>query len=222
MRPLPKEALSANRHVPKITESMGFALLRFKKPQSPFLSRVIRNKHKAQHKRMELNRRMADVAEVAQIEDTWEEIVVEKVLDEVPEGEREWLAKEGRGWGMLDRGWSREYLLASQQAKSIWQSEMDRSIDHGQRMVKILEEEKVLWKKEKNERRRARTGRWPSSKRQDQNQSVDASHGEVESIQNALEEDMTSNEMGEESTAKQSHAAERLVSFRSMGPRAHR
>src|ERR1700709_1700282 len=50
IRPLPREKLTAKRRVPILTHASGVPFLRFKKPQSPFLSRVLRNKLEQKHK----------------------------------------------------------------------------------------------------------------------------------------------------------------------------
>ena len=169
IRPLPKSQLSAIRRVPHLVEASGFAFLRIKKPQSPFLSRVLRQTIKKQIKRYNRQEKMTQEAADAEAEEEWEDIIVERMMDEVEEGSDEegrrkreaWLEGEGREWAMGNDSWKREFLEARREAKATQKRVFERAKEQGRKMVEIYEEEKLLWKKEKNERRREKTGRWP-------------------------------------------------------------
>ena len=115
---------------------------------------------------------MAQEAADAEAEEEWEDIIVERMMDEVEEGTDEegrrkreaWLEGEGREWAMGDDSWKREFLEARREAKATQKRVFERAKEQGRKMVEIYEEEKLLWKKEKNERRREKTGRWPKGK----------------------------------------------------------
>lgn len=157
---------------------------------------------------------MGTEARVAEREGEWEEIVVEKVLDEVPEPQRQWLEKEGREWATLDGGWGREFLIAGGEAKQFRKAEIMRAAEQGDRMVEIFEEEKVLWKKERDERRRKKTGRWPKGKGPDDAQlaRLEGKDGGLPTTKNDIPPTETAGSA--ETTGKP--AAEKLVSFRRM------
>ncbi|KAH0562162.1 hypothetical protein GP486_003136 [Trichoglossum hirsutum] len=72
----PYRNISGRRHVPiLVTCSAGISFLRFKKPQSPYLSRVIRTKIKWRQKMTDLKERLQDEVNHAIGEDRWDEIL---------------------------------------------------------------------------------------------------------------------------------------------------
>jgi hypothetical protein len=74
-RPIPVEELSGRRHVPKIVGANGIPFLRFKKPQSHYLSRIIRNKVAQRMKWFDAIAVIEDDLEMAKLEDVWENAV---------------------------------------------------------------------------------------------------------------------------------------------------
>jgi len=171
----------------------------------------LRNKQEKQWQRFEFIEKMGKEAQIAEREREWEEIVVEKVLDEVEGEKREWLEKEGRDWATLDRGWSREFLNAGREAKGFRKVEIGRAAEQGERMVEIFEEEKVLWKKERDERRRKKTGRWPKGKGPDGSQA----EGKDEGL-STTKKHIPPIETAESAETVERPSAEKLVSFRRM------
>ncbi|CZR61042.1 uncharacterized protein PAC_10938 [Phialocephala subalpina] len=76
IRPLPKEKLTGRRHVPKLVGVHSvFPFLRFKKPQSPYLSRILRNKVKKKHLRYERIDEMDELVAMGELEDGWDKIL---------------------------------------------------------------------------------------------------------------------------------------------------
>ena len=73
-RPLPRASLpeGKKRHVPTLISAAGLPMLRFKKPQPAYLSRVIRNKQVQRNKRLTNIQRMQLESETAEMEDQWD------------------------------------------------------------------------------------------------------------------------------------------------------
>jgi hypothetical protein len=83
-RPLPRSALpeSKKRYVPTLVGALGIPFLRFKKPQSRYLSRVIRDKIEQRQKRYDnLTQLDADIG-WAMDEDVWDRTVEAQARNE--------------------------------------------------------------------------------------------------------------------------------------------
>jgi hypothetical protein len=107
IRPLPKDKLTGRRRVPILTQATWLPFLRFKRPQSPYLSRVIRNKLQQKQRRFDIIEKCELAAEVGEAEAGWEREVKGRVVGEFEKsawggiGSREagmrWWMEEGEG-----------------------------------------------------------------------------------------------------------------------------
>jgi len=146
----PYESLSGRRHVPILVNANRVPMLRFKKPQSPFLSRIIRDQVKTRESRILVSNELAAALPVAQAEDTWDRILVESFGLHQDKGEESW-------------------RFAIEQAQHELYENQDAAIKKrkaiAERMHKIVEEEKVLAEAEKlrlrDEKHKARKARRP-------------------------------------------------------------
>ena len=75
VRPLKREELSGRRRVPTLTVANMIPFLRFRKPQSEYLGRVLRDKIKGRQKRTDMLNRLEVEAEGGKSEGQWETIV---------------------------------------------------------------------------------------------------------------------------------------------------
>jgi hypothetical protein len=91
--------LTGRRRVPILVNANWLPFLRFKKPQSPYLTRVLRDKLLQKQRRMNALVGVEDVAEIGEAEAAWERVVRKEV-----EGELEEL-EEGGGNGEGARRW---------------------------------------------------------------------------------------------------------------------
>lgn len=150
VRPLPLEKLSGRRHVPILTAASGFPFLRFKKPQSPFLSRVLRNKMKQKHNQFEKILELEGEEEnIAAWEDKWESTVLKQLEREGRAGE-EWVDEEQ--WGSPD-GWRRELRIAR---AGIWKKmddEGEKAKEMAAKMMEIMDKERELYEAERSKMR---------------------------------------------------------------------
>ncbi|KAI9816390.1 MAG: hypothetical protein M1832_005057 [Thelocarpon impressellum] len=71
----PHLQISGRRHVPTLVSTNSLPFLRFKKPQSPFLTRIIRNKLEQKEKRYHLLYDLQAQLALAKSEDVWDEVV---------------------------------------------------------------------------------------------------------------------------------------------------
>jgi hypothetical protein len=136
-----------------LTQSTGYPFLRFKKPQSPFLSRVLRDKMKQKHNWFEKIKDLDSQLETfAAWEEKWENHILRELEQEGGPRE-EWVKKDGTGWGGRD-GWSREVRNARD---GIWERLQDNARKaqvKGAKMVEIFDKEKAMWEKERSTRRK--------------------------------------------------------------------
>lgn len=155
IRPLPFEQLSANRHVPTLTQTNGIPFFRFKKPQSEFLSRVLRDKLSLKERRFATLERLEQNIQHGTEEAKWESIVM-KQLHEEGGPDRRWLVGEGRDWSKDRNGWISEAKMAKADIWRKLQEDLEKNKEVGERMIQIHEEEKRLWSEERTARRHAR------------------------------------------------------------------
>jgi hypothetical protein len=158
------------RRIPILTKATLVPFLRFKKPQSPFLSRVLRDKIKGKQRRFDRMGKVEEKVMLGEREEEWEGIVeaqlggknIEKGMEKDKEGgERDWAevwnegkVGEGRGkgkkeeerWGAREKAHKYEIM-----GSVILDAKNSRRI--GDRMLEIVDREKELRAKEDKERR---------------------------------------------------------------------
>ena len=148
VRPRPLEALSGNRKPPVLTQTNGFPFLRTRKPQSDFLSRVLRNKIEQKDrwfKRLDgVERDMEDGRE----EEEWERIVVRGVKREGG-GNRRWV----RDWVGDGGGWIEESVKARQEIHKLLKTDWKKTRVLGEKMTEVVEAEEKLFAQEKGGRK---------------------------------------------------------------------
>lgn len=156
------------RRIPILTKATLVPFLRFKKPQSPFLSRVLRDKIRGKQRRFD---RMGEVEEKGMLgerEEEWEGIVEAQLGGKIGKrekggGERDWAEvwnegkvvergkRKGNGekeerWGAREKAYKYEIM-----GSVILDAKNSRRI--GDRMLEIVDREKELRAKEDKERR---------------------------------------------------------------------
>ncbi len=83
VRPVDIEDIKGGRRmVPKVALAQWIPFLRVKKPQSEFLSRVIRNKMEQKQKRMDAMEDLDGWVEMGEAEDMWDGVVREQIEEE--------------------------------------------------------------------------------------------------------------------------------------------
>ncbi len=212
IRPLPKEKLTGSRVVPTLTASQWVPFLRFKKPQSRFLGRVLRDKLMQKNKRFEGIMRCDEGMDAGEAQGSWEWRILQQAKQEIHlaeighrlESMRGWVGEEHgerlerlRSW--VEEGEGSEYRLSKKfdvrkevamemgtvgiaGRRSSWAVEPERQKSNlqdlinaetekarvmGNKMLKIVEMEKALYEKEKQERRdatKAKRGKGPKGK----------------------------------------------------------
>ena len=125
-------SISGKRHIPKLVNTNGIPHLRFKKPQSPFLSRVIRDKIRQREKRFDCSQLLKAEITMAQAEDNWDSIL-----------------KHNCGIEDDDSGlWITVPVAALQLVKAKIQASHFKNTKLGRKMYDIVEMEKALAEKE--------------------------------------------------------------------------
>ncbi|KAG0649635.1 hypothetical protein D0Z07_3661 [Hyphodiscus hymeniophilus] len=142
VRPLPLEQLSGRRHVPGLTHANGYPFLRTRKPQSPFLSRVLREKIAVKDKRHKKMQNLDTEVDHAKNEASWE-----KLIDELAE-------REGRGRDkprkrQTEESWEEEPLKTKERLKFLIYEDLHKAKKMGDKMIEIVEREKTLWRHER-------------------------------------------------------------------------
>ncbi|MCJ1387521.1 hypothetical protein MMC18_000364 [Xylographa bjoerkii] len=124
--------ISGKRHVPKLVNTNGIPHLRFKKPQSPFLSRIIRDKIRQREKRFNRLQLLTGEIGMAQAEDEWDSILK-------------------RNCGIEDDSsisWKTAPVSAIQGIKGHIQASHSKNTKLGRKMYRIVEMEKALAEEE--------------------------------------------------------------------------
>ncbi|PMD48249.1 hypothetical protein L207DRAFT_559943 [Hyaloscypha variabilis F] len=144
IRPLPASQLAGQRHVPVLTAAGWVPFLRFKKPQSRFLGRVLRDKLKQKLRRWEGMVRADDAMEVGEAEGLWEGKVARRVRKEIAAAEekgvsgveevekvermKKWLEEEGSKFGETKERFYGEVVgnEGEKERRSMWAAESAR------------------------------------------------------------------------------------------------
>ncbi|PBP26934.1 DNA repair protein [Diplocarpon rosae] len=152
-RPLPLARISNIRHVPSLVVATWLPFLRFKKPQSPFLSRVLKAKITQKNRRIQRLEEMTEMIEMGDAEDIWDDTILRQMEKE--RGTEGVMELVQAGW---DEGES--WCTESQYCKWVVSKSIER--EHvrasvlGKKMLRIVEREKELWAEEKRQRKRAK------------------------------------------------------------------
>ena len=142
----PVLALSGPRHVPKLVNANGIPFLRFKKPQSPYLSRVIRDKIKRRSRRFDQLYDLEHQIVLAQEEDRWDKILYETC------GLRK---RTGKRHSARPASWVTAILQARDAISSTLKEETSKNAEMARKMHSIVEQEKILAAKEAAQGRNA-------------------------------------------------------------------
>ena len=145
----PVQKLSGRRHVPVLVNANRVPFLRIKKPQPPFISRMIRDIAKTREHRINTGKRLAHQLPIAENEDQWDRILYYHTgLDLRSPSEQLWRYEVGR---------------ASVENHQLQVDAIRRRKDISAKMYAIVEKEKVLAEEEKlrmrNEKHKARKAR---------------------------------------------------------------
>ncbi|KAL9120926.1 MAG: hypothetical protein Q9187_002516 [Circinaria calcarea] len=139
-------SLSGPRHVPKLVSANGIPFLRFKKPQSPYLSRIIRDKVKQHSRRFDHLYDLEHQIVLAKDEDHWD-----KILDETCGLRRE----TENGDDVRFTSWA----TVVQHARAIvsWKlrEETLNNAETARKMYSIIEQEKTLAAREQDQGKKA-------------------------------------------------------------------
>lgn len=127
--------LSGRRHVPVLVNANRVAFLRLKKPQPPFLSRIIRDTVETRERRIAEAARLASEIPIAEDEGDWDEILYKHVgLDYGDPKETPWECE-------VKRAFEKNHKLQVEAVK--------KRADVSAKMYAIMEQEKALAEEEK-------------------------------------------------------------------------
>lgn len=139
-RPYPK--ISGRRHIPKLVWANGIPMLRFKKPQSTFLSRIITSKIKQKDRSITSFHELEHFIDLAMMEDTWDEILRREfgaVITKLSE---------------QDGSWAQELLYTKQERHEALVAATEKTQQLAEKMHEIVLAEKRLAAEEEAQRRR--------------------------------------------------------------------
>lgn len=141
-RPRPKAEIVGIRHVPKLTGANAIPFLRFKKPQSPFLTRVLNDKAQQRQKRRDAVDEMEDLISFGWAEQEWD--VKTGMTDET-----KWhMATE------LESTRVAQQLLTADRANGVLAKRMLAVVDEEQRLADL--EKRARMKDKRRARRRSK------------------------------------------------------------------
>ncbi|MCJ1461667.1 hypothetical protein MMC07_000264 [Pseudocyphellaria aurata] len=132
--------LTGRRHVPVLIDANGVPFLLLKKPQSPYLSRIIRNKLEMHQKQINRRAALEDQIVLAKGEDDWDRIMNstfgKRCNDEIT------------------GSWAQESINALQQVKNMVRVRDHRTLEITNKMREIVEKEQTLANMERDKRRK--------------------------------------------------------------------
>ena len=134
----PDTNLSGPRHVPKLINANRVPILRLKKPQPPFLSRIIRDTVNTREARIALCAKLQDTLRYANDEEEWDRILEES--SPIPKRPSE-------------APWFRETQLALAEIHRLQTAAGNKRVAIAAQMHAIVEKEKALAMEEKSKKR---------------------------------------------------------------------
>jgi hypothetical protein len=168
VRPLPREKLTGRRQIPILAHATGVPFLRFKKPQSPFLSRVLRNKLEQKHRLFQSIKQLdGDQLKLAAWEDGWDECVRQQLERDGGDSEA-WAKREA---SEESGAWTNEVADARE---DVWGRIVQWTVNakaKAQKMMEIVNKEKELRRQEieiQNQERRARYAKLLEKKKKEE------------------------------------------------------
>jgi hypothetical protein len=140
--------LSGRRHIPVVVNANRVPMLRLKKPQSPLLSRIIRDQVNTREARILLSNKLDAEVPVARDEDTWDSVLSQSFGLHPDNGEELWASEINRALHHLHE----EQDAAIRKRKAI----AERMHEIVEKERALAEEEKVAIRDEKHKARKAR------------------------------------------------------------------
>lgn len=140
----PFKETSGRRLVPKLINANKVPILQFKKPQSPFLSRMIRDIIKTRQKRVDLQHKLKEQVQWARREDAWD-LELRKSL--------------GLEQDQSEERWTYQPKLSHDQVQAHHAAAANKQVKIAAKMHAIVEKEKALAFEEKWEKHRMKTER---------------------------------------------------------------
>ncbi|PBP27343.1 DNA repair protein [Diplocarpon rosae] len=153
IRPLPLARISNVRHVPSLVVATWLPFLRFKRPQSPYLSRVLKAKITQKNRRLQRLDEMTEMVEMGDAEDIWDDIVLKQTEKE--RGVEGVMEMVQAGWDEGD-SWRTESQNCKWFVSRSIEREHVRASVLGKKLLGIVEREKELWAEEKKQRKWAK------------------------------------------------------------------
>ncbi|KAI4171045.1 MAG: hypothetical protein LQ343_004582 [Gyalolechia ehrenbergii] len=147
---LPSPPPGKLRRVPTLVNASHIPFLRFKKPQSPFLSYMIRKKNVEREKRVDKLQALEKFLIFAEDEDQWDMI----------------LREHHRISGDKKVSWASAVRVSHMSVKQVHQANTLKRLRIAQRMFNILQEQKRLAERERLERRNRRHQAYKARKAQ--------------------------------------------------------
>ncbi|KAL9001598.1 MAG: hypothetical protein Q9188_005444 [Gyalolechia gomerana] len=147
---LPSPPPGKLRRVPTLVNASHIPFLRFKKPQSPFLSYLIRKKNEEREKRVDKLQALEKSLIFAEDEDQWDTI----------------LREHHRISGDKGVSWASAVRVSHMSVKQVHQANTLKRLRMAQRMFNILQEQKKLAERERLERRNRRHQAYKARKAQ--------------------------------------------------------
>lgn len=139
-RPFP--SVTGKRHIPKLAHTTGIPFLRLTKPQSPFLSRIIRDKHELRQKRYDRMYALQEHIGLAETEDEWDKLLVRMHgIQEDNSNGGDWWSNGGNFWTTVPQDALHD---VQQELKADYEKTNKLSV----KMFEIVEKETALAKEE--------------------------------------------------------------------------
>jgi hypothetical protein len=136
-RPRAQTELSGRRQVPKFKTAASVPFLSFKKHQSPFLTRIIRDEKAKMHRHAEYVIRLEKGEMLAAHEDVWDRLVG----DMSPDG------------GEREVSWRKQLRGLMAEAEGNRRRDARKRIETARQMLEIVDKEKELFEQEREQRK---------------------------------------------------------------------
>ncbi|KAI9884381.1 MAG: hypothetical protein M1823_003835 [Watsoniomyces obsoletus] len=176
----PYRNISGRRHIPRLASANGIPFLRIKKPQSPFLSLIIRTKLKKRQRRMDTLEELQGAKVEAELEDQWEGMMAQLKVASL--GSSKSIRRVGHRWTPTEPGYVAP--IESGIAANVLQHKKERKKNQlmATKMMEIIDKETELAQREERERQTMRGGETVAGRKRkggDRSKDVSIKEGET-------------------------------------------
>lgn len=145
----------------------GIPFLRFKRPQSPYLGRIIRDKMTQKKRRFDHVTHMDEMIKMAFSENQFDRLLLAEARNEATMGEK---GREMRSWlreneQLFKENWATDMIGVRDEVLRVTMTELEKGVERSRRLLAIMDKDGELLEKERKEKKQEKKDAYLARKR---------------------------------------------------------